>query len=129
MWTSAGHSRKKSHYVVKKSINSPLPNQKNTKRTHFHRNLKPIGRQIVNQSKSGVAAKKRCCRIKSGDADLEATMPNQKAAMPPSYTSWPIVKIAVGSIYTLQDLTNACPASVPRKPSIASKSDTSILAT
>ena len=44
------------------------------------------------------------------------------------YTSRPIVKIAVGSIYTLQDLTNSLPASVPRKLTIASKSDTSILA-
>jgi hypothetical protein len=35
------------------------------KRTHFHFNLKPMGRQIVNQSKSGVAA--------------------LKVAMPPSY--------------------------------------------
>ncbi len=45
------------------------------------------------------------------------------------YTSCPMVKIAVGSTYTLQELTNSLPASVPRKLTIASKSETSILAT
>jgi hypothetical protein len=45
------------------------------------------------------------------------------------YISCPTVKIAVGSIYTLQDPTKSLPASVPRKLNIASKSDTSILAT
>ena len=45
------------------------------------------------------------------------------------YTSCPIVKIALGSTYTLQDLTKSLPASVPRKLTIAFKSDTSILAT
>lgn len=39
------------------------------------------------------------------------------------------MKIAVGSIKMLQDLTNSFPSSVPRKLTIASKSDTSILAT
>jgi hypothetical protein len=45
------------------------------------------------------------------------------------YISRPSLKIALGSTKTFHDLTNAFPASVPIKLTMAFRSDTSIFAT